>query len=268
MRWQRFATRFRLSKLALGVAVLAGAKLALLLVMGFGTPSGSGGLAPQTGAGAKAPAFASGAPGAAGAQPGVIGSIGAIGTPSPSSSSQSASLSGPNLTTAQAVQAVRAVILDESLALAAQQAPAPAAAPDKKAQPAQPESVLSVQQLKARAEVLDRQEQALKAMETDLNARLAKLQALETLLQGMLAEAKTIKDGRMRHLIDVYTNMKPKQAASVLETLDENVAVKILSGMKGRQAGEVLTNVTAKKAAKLSEELTKLQVGPDLPEKP
>ncbi len=167
---------------------------------------------------------------------------------------------------AKAVEAVRAAILEDSQALAAQQAPAPAE--KKPAQSQQPESVLSIQQLKARAEALDRQEQALKTLEADLNARLAKLQELETTLKGMLSEAKSIKEEKMRHLIDVYTNMKPKQAASVLETLDENIAVKILSGMKGRQAGEILTGVSAKKAAKLSEELTKLQIGPDLPEKP
>lgn len=166
----------------------------------------------------------------------------------------------------KAAEAVKVAIFDDTQALAAQQTPAPAQ--DKKPQQAPPESVLSIQQLKARAEALDRQEQALKTMETDLNARVAKLQELETMLKGMLSEAKSIKEEKMRHLIDVYTNMKPKQAASVLETLDENIAVKILAGMKGRTAGEILTGVSAKKAAKLSEELTKLQIGPELPEKP
>jgi flagellar motility protein MotE (MotC chaperone) len=166
----------------------------------------------------------------------------------------------------KAAEVVKAAIFDTP-AQAAQQAPAQA--PEKKTQQqAQPESVLSIQQLRTRAEALDRQEQALKTMEADLNARVAKLQELETMLKGMLSEAKSIKEEKMRHLIDVYTNMKPKQAASVLETLDETIAVKILAGMKGRQAGEILTGVTAKKAAKLSEELTKLQIGPELPEKP
>ena len=166
----------------------------------------------------------------------------------------------------KAAEAIKVAIFDDTPVLAAQQAPAPAQ--DKKPQQAQPESVLSIQQIKARAEALDRQEQALKTMEADLNARVAKLQELETMLKGMLSEAKSIKEEKMRHLIDVYTNMKPKQAASVLETLDETIAVKILAGMKGRTAGEILTGVSAKKAAKLSEELTKLQIGPDLPEKP
>ena len=54
--------------------------------------------------------------------------------------------------------------------------------------------------------------------------------------------------------------MNAKQAAKVLETLDNNIAVRILAGMRGRQAGEVLNNMEAKKAAGLTEMLTKLQL--------
>ncbi|KAF0234449.1 MAG: hypothetical protein FD177_830 [Desulfovibrionaceae bacterium] len=255
--------------------MLAGAKLALLLVMGFGSPSKPGAPIPQAQGQAsvlmqaQAPSQTTGqAPVQPSAQQGLPGAgvLASAAAPTGQNLGQNQNMS-QTLSPAQAVQAVRAVILEESLAMAAQQAPA-AAASEKKAQPAQPESVLSVQQIKARAEALDRQEQALKTLEADLNTRLAKLQALETLLKGMLTEAKSIKEDNMRHLIDVYSNMKAKQAASALEALDEHIAVKILSGMKGRQAGEVLSNVSAKKAAKLSEDLTKLQAGPNLPDKP
>lgn len=253
------------------MAVLAGAKLALLLVMGFGSPSKPGAPAPQAHGLASGQMHAqapSQTTGQTPVQPSAQQGLSGVGVPASATvaSGQGQNM-GQTLSPAQAVQAVRAVILEESLAMAAQQAPAAAAA-DKKAPPAQPESVLSVQQLKARAEALDRQEQALKTLEADLNTRLAKLQELETLLKGMLTEAKSIKEENMRHLIDVYSNMKAKQAASALEALDENIAVKILSGMKGRQAGEILSNVSAKKAAKLSEDLTKLQAGPNLPDKP
>ena len=147
-RWQRFATRLRLSKLALAVAALACAKLTLLLTMGLRVP-----MAPpvQANLQANAPAHAQVLAVTAPAKP--------------------------------VVEAVRAAILDDSQALAAQdasatqQAPAAAQSP-KPSQQTAPESVLSIQQLKARAESLDRQEQALKTLETDLNARVAKLKEL------------------------------------------------------------------------------------------
>ena len=79
---------------------------------------------------------------------------------------------------------------------------------------------------------------------------------------AMLEEAKGVKDQKLKHLIDVYSNMNAKQAAKVLETLDNTIAVKILAGMRGRQAGDVLNNMEAKKAAGLTEMLTSMQLPP------
>ncbi len=41
-----------------------------------------------------------------------------------------------------------------------------------------------------------------------------------------------------------------------------HIAVRILAGMRGRQAGDVLNNMEAKKAAGLTEMLTKMQLPP------
>ncbi len=106
---------------------------------------------------------------------------------------------------------------------------------------------------------LNRREQTIKSMEKDVEAKLIRLQELDAKLTRMLEEANQIRDQKLKHLIDVYTNMKAKQAATVLETLDEKIAVKILAGMRGRQAGEILTYVNAEKAARLSEQLTRMQ---------
>ncbi|MGD9609272.1 MAG: MotE family protein [Desulfovibrionaceae bacterium] len=130
------------------------------------------------------------------------------------------------------------------------QAPAPAATPP------------DAQALLKRQEELDQRETALKSLEADLNTRVAKLKEMETNLKAMLDEAKSIKDQKLKHLIDVYSNMNAKQAARVLETLDNNIAVRILAGMRGRQAGDVLNNMEAKKAAGLTEMLTKMQLPP------
>lgn len=118
---------------------------------------------------------------------------------------------------------------------------------------------LNRQELLAKQEELTNREAALAQLEKDLDAKLVKLHELEARLSRMLEQADALKDQKMKHLVNVYSNMKSKQAAQVLETLDEDIAVKILAGMQGRQAGEVLTFVNPKKAAKLSEALTKLQ---------
>lgn len=144
-----------------------------------------------------------------------------------------------------------------------QPAPAPQAAPAEAPAPSGPPGVLDWQELGKRKEELDRREQAIHEMEAKIDQRVKDLAALESSIKTMLDQAQQMKDEKLKHLIDVYTNMKPKQAGEVLETLDENIAVKILAGMKGRQAGEVLTGVSAKKAARLSEMLTRFQLPPD-----
>lgn len=113
--------------------------------------------------------------------------------------------------------------------------------------------------LKRREEELRRKEQSLKQLEDEIDEKLVRLQQLETKLAGMIKQAEEIKDNKLKHLIDVYSNMKAKQAAVVIETLDPETAVKILAGMRGRQAGEILTNVKAQRAALLTEMLTNLQ---------
>ena len=117
--------------------------------------------------------------------------------------------------------------------------------------------------LNAREQALDRKEAELKALELELDGKLENLKALEVRMQKLIDSAGAIQEEKMAHLVDVYSNMKPKQAAQVLETLEESIAVRILAGMSGRKAGEILSSVRADRAAFLSEALTRLQTGTD-----
>lgn len=162
-------------------------------------------------------------------------------------------------TTAEKAQHTPMLAATEALAQESEaDKPADAAAQDKPAEEAQ-EPSFNARQHEARMEELRRRELGLKELEASIDAKLKRLAELEAKLQKMLEEADVLKDEKLRHLVDVYSNMKAKQAAEVLETLDQEIAVKILAGMRGRQAGEILTNVQPEKAAKLSEALTKLQ---------
>jgi flagellar motility protein MotE (MotC chaperone) len=115
----------------------------------------------------------------------------------------------------------------------------------------------------ARERELNRREAELHALELELDEKLQNLQTLERKMQKLIDAASVLQDEKMEHLVDVYANMKPKQAAQVLETLDPNISVKILAGMNGRKAGEILSSVRADIAAYLSEALTRLQTEGD-----
>lgn len=119
----------------------------------------------------------------------------------------------------------------------------------------------STRDISARELEVRKREAELKTMEAELEAKLENLRAMEVKMQNLIKSAGDMQDEKMQHLVDVYSNMKPKQAAQVLENLEESIAVKILAGMSGRKAGEVLSSVRADRAAKLSEALTRLQTG-------
>lgn len=114
--------------------------------------------------------------------------------------------------------------------------------------------------LARRQEDLARKEQELRVLEAELANRLEKMKMLENRLASMIKDAEETNDAKFRHLVDVLSNMKSKQAAAVLETLDPKIAVRVLAGMRGRQAGEVLTFVRPEVAAQLTESLARMQL--------
>ena len=114
--------------------------------------------------------------------------------------------------------------------------------------------------LARRQEDLARKEQELRVLESELAGRLEKMKMLENRLASMIKDAETTNDAKFRHLVDVLSNMKAKQAAAVVETLDMKIAVRVLAGMRGRQAGEILTYVKPEIAAKLTESLARMQL--------
>ncbi|MDR2669455.1 MAG: hypothetical protein LBC14_05835 [Desulfovibrio sp.] len=111
-----------------------------------------------------------------------------------------------------------------------------------------------------RQEDLARKEQELRVLEGELNSRLERMQILENRLSEMIKDAEGTQDAKFRHLVDMLSNMKAKQAAAVLETLDQKVSVKVLAVMRGRQAGEILTYVRPQVAAQLTEALARMQL--------
>ncbi|MDR2825704.1 MAG: hypothetical protein LBV76_02785 [Deltaproteobacteria bacterium] len=119
---------------------------------------------------------------------------------------------------------------------------------------------VSLEALNRKQEELGRKEQDLKTLQAELDSRFQQMQDLEQRLKIMLKDAEEMKDARYKHLVDVLSNMKARQAAEVLSTLDEKIAVRVLAGMRGRQAGEILSLADPIKAARLAEALSRMQM--------
>ena len=114
--------------------------------------------------------------------------------------------------------------------------------------------------LKKKEERLAAKERDLVQLESDIKAEAERVSKLHAEIRAMLDEAKNLKDERVKQVVDIIANTKSKKAAQIIENLDEDLAVKVLAGMRGRQAGEILTFVESKKAAALSKALTEIQI--------
>lgn len=60
---------------------------------------------------------------------------------------------------------------------------------------------------------------------------------------------------KIKQLVKVYTSMKPKTAAELINKMDMDVILELFSRMKGEQIGRILSYVERNRAAKISEKL-------------
>ncbi|MBW1710946.1 MAG: hypothetical protein JRG97_15185 [Deltaproteobacteria bacterium] len=110
---------------------------------------------------------------------------------------------------------------------------------------------------------LREKEEALKALEketqkraVELTARLSKLikqkEELTVKLEKLIEEQKALEDAKINHLVKAYSAMRPENAATLVNSCEDNVAVRILGFMNGRSAGKILAFVEPVKAARLT----------------
>lgn len=111
-----------------------------------------------------------------------------------------------------------------------------------------------------KAQELARQQQDILMLRQQMDQRLRELEEAERKMKDMISQARELEDRKVRNLIQMYANMKPRMAAKALESMDERVAVRILSGMAPKQSGEILTYTNPSKTAKFTELITRMRM--------
>lgn len=111
-------------------------------------------------------------------------------------------------------------------------------------------------ELKRKEQSLQEQEQHLLQMQKEVEQKLQELIALQKEIHTFRTEKSEAKNANIRSLAQIYGSMKPKEAAKLLENMDEKLVVNLLSTMKANEAAEILAIMDFKKAAKISEALT------------
>ena len=62
-----------------------------------------------------------------------------------------------------------------------------------------------------------------------------------------------LDEGKIKRLVDFYSNMKPQKAAKILTKINEDLAVEVLGKMKKKNAADIMNLLEPKKARVLSE---------------
>jgi flagellar motility protein MotE (MotC chaperone) len=110
-------------------------------------------------------------------------------------------------------------------------------------------------ELREEEERISKKKAELLAIQADISEKMAKLTQMREEIRAELGRREGVEDQKMKHLIKVYSAMKPQSAAALLEKLDLSLAIELLSKMKGEDVGNILSFVSAEKAAKISEGL-------------
>ena len=106
--------------------------------------------------------------------------------------------------------------------------------------------------LEKRAAELDLREQLLNATELRVEQRVAELKAIEERI-ALAEEARDKKETeKLAGLVQMYENMKPKDAAKVFDRLSLDVLVDVVRQMKPRKMSAILAKMSPESAERLT----------------
>jgi len=106
---------------------------------------------------------------------------------------------------------------------------------------------------------LDVREMELKTLRAEVDKKLDELRQLREEVEILFSRKDAEENARILELSKMYEKMDPAKAASVIATLDTELAVDILANMRQKSAGKILNNLEGEKAAALSVAFSTLQ---------
>jgi flagellar motility protein MotE (MotC chaperone) len=118
-------------------------------------------------------------------------------------------------------------------------------------------------ELDAQAAAIKTRESVLVATEQKLSARLTELQTLQKKLEGLDAAQKQKEEAGWRGLVKLYEDMKPKDAATILNDLSMPVLLQLMDRMKDAKAALVMAAMNPDKARDVTAQLAQMRTGRD-----
>jgi len=111
-------------------------------------------------------------------------------------------------------------------------------------------------EIRKREERLKEKEERLDKLEKEIEQKVKDLLALQKEIQAVRVEKQETQNARVLNLAKIYGTMKPKEAAKLMENLDDKLVMGIIATMTPDEAAAILSLMEVKKAAKISEALS------------
>lgn len=123
-----------------------------------------------------------------------------------------------------------------------------------------PEEIILFSKLDSKKKELDQREVELNKLEEELQKqkvvlenKMKELDQIREKISTQLSNQVQMDEEKVAKLVEFYSSMKPANAAKILSTINEDLAVEVLGKMKKKEAAEILNLLEPDKSQKLSE---------------
>lgn len=107
-------------------------------------------------------------------------------------------------------------------------------------------------ELDSRERDLDMRENLIAAAEKRVDGKIDSLKQLQASIQGLLQQRDAAEQKQLDALVKTYSSMKPKDAARIFDSLDENVTLSVAAQMKPDVLAPIIGAMQSDAAQKLT----------------
>ncbi|MBQ8677979.1 MAG: hypothetical protein IJ529_05885 [Alphaproteobacteria bacterium] len=102
--------------------------------------------------------------------------------------------------------------------------------------------------LDVRAQEIDKRTVQLQVAEEEIDKKLTQLKEYEQRLSKLINQYSAQEKENINSLVKLYSSMKPKDAARIFNTMNLDISVAILKGMKPSASSAILSQMDSEKA--------------------
>ncbi len=109
-------------------------------------------------------------------------------------------------------------------------------------------------QLELKEQEIKKRESSLGQMNTDFTAQVKEFGQKQSKFLSCLDETEKKEEGRLTHMVDVISGMKPQNAADVLSVQDATISVKILGELEPVKVSKIFNLMDKEISARLQKQ--------------